>query len=92
MLPAIFLQVPSDLASNGSLLNGIQKAAALAKVIQGIPEEMDLGDDILDGKSEVAFGILVSIVQVAISLTIGLSLGALIVYPLGKKRSGLMSF
>jgi hypothetical protein len=33
-----------------------------------------------------------SMVQVAIGITVGLFLSALIVYPLGKRRSGLFSF
>jgi hypothetical protein len=34
----------------------------------------------------------VSVVQVAIGITVGFFLAALIVYPVGKRRSGLLSF
>lgn len=33
-----------------------------------------------------------SMIQVAIGITVGLSLSALVVYPCGKRRSGLFSF
>ncbi|KAH6643276.1 hypothetical protein BKA67DRAFT_542237 [Truncatella angustata] len=94
MVPAIFVQVSNDLAANGSLLEGVKTATALAKILQGVPEDIDIGDDILDGVSEIDFDILASVIQVAISVTIGLGLGALIVYPLGKskKKSGLRSW
>ena len=39
-----------------------------------------------------AFNVLFSVIQVAIGISVGLFLSALIVYPLGKRRSGLFSF
>ncbi|KAL2271369.1 hypothetical protein VTJ83DRAFT_740 [Remersonia thermophila] len=39
-----------------------------------------------------AFTVLFSVIQVAINISVGLSLSALLVYPFGKRRSGLFSF
>ncbi|KAK0630265.1 hypothetical protein B0T17DRAFT_589842 [Bombardia bombarda] len=96
MLPAIFVQVPSGLAVGGSLLSGVSSAdqitrnetlAANGTVISGAtttPGSTDL--------NSTAFNVLFSVIQVAISISVGLSLSALIVYPFGKRRSGLFSF
>jgi hypothetical protein len=40
----------------------------------------------------IVFNVGYSMIQVAIGITVGLFLSALIVYPLGKRRSGLFSF
>ncbi|KAK3192366.1 hypothetical protein K4F52_001579 [Lecanicillium sp. MT-2017a] len=89
MLPAIFVQVPSGLAAGGSLLAGITSANQITsngtKVVADGPKTM--GN--LDG---TAFNVLFLVVQVAISISVGLFMSALIVYPLGKRRSGLFSF
>ncbi|PHH61073.1 hypothetical protein CDD81_784 [Ophiocordyceps australis] len=91
MLPAIFVQVPSGLAASGSLLAGITSADA----INGNTTSPDVtlaavkGLGSLDG---TAFNVLFSVIQVAIGISVGLFMSALIVYPLGKRRSGLFSF
>jgi len=100
MLPAIFVQVPSGLAVSGSLLSGVASADQITRnetmlangtVISGstmapttLTQEADL--------NSTAFNVLFSVIQVAISISVGLSLSALIVYPFGKRRSGLFSF
>ncbi|KAM7187839.1 Protein of unknown function (DUF1212) domain containing protein [Naviculisporaceae sp. PSN 640] len=96
MLPAIFVQVPSGLAVGGSLLSGVQNADMIVRnetvLANGttIPttSATDGGTDL----SNTAFNVLLSVIQVAISISVGLSLSALIVYPYGKRRSGLFSF
>lgn len=85
MLPAIFVQVPSGIASGGSLVAGVNSANAITG---NKSAESSTGSDI----SSSAFTVLESVIQVAISISVGLSLAALIVYPLGKRRSGLFSF
>jgi hypothetical protein len=40
----------------------------------------------------IVFNVGYSMIQIAIGITVGLFLSALIVYPLGKRRSGLFSF
>ncbi|KAL6818370.1 DUF1212 domain-containing protein [Trichoderma sp. SZMC 28013] len=83
MLPAIFVQVPSGLAASGSLLAGINSANLLNK------NASSSGNSQIDG---TAFTVLLSVIQVAIGISVGLFMSALIVYPLGKRRSGLFSF
>lgn len=86
MLPAIFVQVPSGLASGGSLVAGVISANAITG--NKTAEASSGGADISSG----AFSVLGSVIQVAISISVGLSLAALLVYPFGKRRSGLFSF
>lgn len=86
MLPAIFVQVPSGLAAGGSLLSGVTSADQITRneTASSTSSTGDLND--------TAFTVLYSVIQVAISISVGLSIAALIVYPLGKRRSGLFSF
>ncbi|KAL6862607.1 hypothetical protein ACO1O0_002843 [Amphichorda felina] len=84
MLPAIFVQVPSGLAIGGSLLAGVKTADKLTSPIK---DDHDNG-----GIDASAFTILLQVVQVAIGISVGLFMSALIVYPLGKRRSGLFAF
>ncbi|EPE10529.1 pheromone-regulated membrane protein [Ophiostoma piceae UAMH 11346] len=86
MLPAIFVQVPSGLAVNGSLLSGINAADELT----GNSTSVTGGSG--GSVNNVAFTVLLSVIQVAIGITVGLFFSALIVYPLGKRRSALFSF
>lgn len=83
MLPAIFVQVPSGLAVGGSLLAGVKSADELTSKTKND----NAGS--LDG---TAFNVLFQVIQVAIGISVGLFMSALIVYPLGKRRSGLFSF
>ena len=88
MLPAIFVQVPSGLAVNGSLLSGINAADELTgNSTSGATSSSSSGS-----VNNVAFTVLLSVIQVAIGITVGLFFSALIVYPLGKRRSALFSF
>ncbi|KAK4240408.1 hypothetical protein C8A03DRAFT_13251 [Achaetomium macrosporum] len=98
MLPAIFVQVPSGLAANGSLLSGVTSADQIVRnetvlangtVVNGTVSTTttQVGD-----LSNSAFSVLFSVIQVAINISVGLSLSALLVYPFGKRRSGLFSF
>lgn len=87
MLPAIFVQVPSGLAAGGSLLAGINSANEINGNSTLSGDAGSMGN--LDG---TAFNVLFKVIQVAIGISVGLFLSALIVYPLGKRRSGLFSF
>ncbi|KFA76008.1 hypothetical protein S40288_00326 [Stachybotrys chartarum IBT 40288] len=87
MLPAIFVQVPSGLAANGSLLAGITSANQITGNTTVTAGAANIGN--LD---TTAFNVLFSVVQVAIGISVGLFMSALIVYPMGKRRSGLFSF
>lgn len=81
MLPAIFVQVPSGVASQSSLLSGLQSANALINH-NGTNETSDLS-------SSMSFGI--TMIQVSIGITVGLFASTLFIYPFGKKKTGLFS-
>ncbi|SMY19857.1 unnamed protein product [Zymoseptoria tritici ST99CH_1A5] len=84
MLPAIFVQVPSGLAVNGSLITGISSANQITGNTTVIPGTAS--------QDSTALTVSYSVIQVAIGITVGLFLSAIVVYPFGKKRSGLFSF
>ncbi|RMJ27424.1 pheromone-regulated membrane protein [Aspergillus sp. HF37] len=101
MLPAIFILVPSGLAASGSLVSGIASAAEItgsssrsSVVSNGTAGFMDAAAN--NSSQNQYHGIVLDIglgmIQVAIGFTVGLFLAAVVVYPLGKKRSGLFSF
>lgn len=102
MLPAIFVLVPSGLAASGSLISGITSAEEMTRspyavVANGTQGFVDAAKNLSasDQRTQsygVVFDIGYGMVQVAIGTTVGLFLAALVVYPLGKKRSGLFSF
>jgi uncharacterized membrane protein YjjB (DUF3815 family) len=97
MLPAIWVQVPSGLAVRGSLLSGVTSADQITRnetlmangTLANTTVTVASGTNPMD---TTAFNVLFSVIQVAISISVGLSLSALIVYPFGKRRSGLFSF
>ncbi len=93
LLPAIFVQVPSGLAAGGSLISGLTSANQLTNqtgnstTTIGSPtssSSVNINSDVLN----VAY----SMIQIAIGITVGLFMSALVVYPFGKRRSGLFSF
>ncbi|KAF2087869.1 DUF1212-domain-containing protein [Saccharata proteae CBS 121410] len=90
MLPAIFVQVPSGLAVSGSLVSGITSANEINGNATG-STTVSSGTDTSSLNSS-AFNVSYSVIQVAIGITVGLFLSALVIYPVGKKRSGLFSF
>ncbi|KAJ5150934.1 Pheromone-regulated membrane protein 10 [Penicillium canariense] len=83
ILPGIFTLVPSGLASSGSIISGLEYAEAVAK------------GDISSTSSATSTNSLTSLgygmIQTAIGISVGLFVSALIVYPHGKKRSGIFS-
>ncbi|KAK5124619.1 hypothetical protein LTR85_001332 [Meristemomyces frigidus] len=94
MLPAIFVQVPSGLAVSGSLVSGIASADQIAGNATNGTTVVNSTTITLtaDGLNSIAFNVGYSVIQVAIGITVGLFLSAIVVYPLGKRRSGLFSF
>ncbi len=100
MLPAIFVQVPSGLAASGSLLSGVTSADQIVRnetlLANGTAVNGTLSSSTTTTQSgelnNPAFNVLFSVIQVAINISVGLSLSALLVYPFGKRRSGLFSF
>lgn len=98
LLPAIFVQVPSGIAASGSLIQGLTSAENLnsnstyangtSRVTGTNQVTVTSGTDL----NTIVFNVGYNMIQVAIGITVGLFLSALIVYPLGKRRSGLFSF
>ncbi|CDO94460.1 unnamed protein product [Kluyveromyces dobzhanskii CBS 2104] len=82
MLPAIFVQVPSGVASQSSLLAGVQSANNIVK--NGTTTVVT--DDL---SGSMSFG--VTMIQVSIGISVGLFASTLFVYPFGKKRTGLFT-
>ncbi|KAK4634629.1 Pheromone-regulated membrane protein 10 [Fulvia fulva] len=94
MLPAIFVQVPSGLAVNGSLVAGIASANQITSGGTNGTTVVNTTSiaTAAQGLNSIAFTVGYSVVQVAIGITVGLFLSAIVVYPFGKRRSGLFSF
>ncbi|KAI0107100.1 hypothetical protein GGR51DRAFT_166841 [Nemania sp. FL0031] len=90
LLPAIFVQVPSGLAATGSLLSGLNAANQINNNSQPVDGTPSVPVDSSSGNvSDVLYNVAGSMIQIAIGITLGLFLSALIIYPLGKRRSGL---
>ncbi|KAI5306293.1 hypothetical protein KEM56_001536 [Ascosphaera pollenicola] len=95
ILPAIFVQVPSGLAATGSLLSGITIADEITHNRSGTDSTgLTFGESAGTSRvyGNVVFDLSYGMIQVAIGITVGLFLSALVVYPLGKRRSGLFTF
>ncbi|KAK2606667.1 hypothetical protein N8I77_005401 [Diaporthe amygdali] len=80
LLPAVYCQVPGSLASSGAVTSAICISQSLAN---------DIGSEACDTSNNLVFSVAASMIQIAIGITVGLFLSALIIYPLGKRRSGL---
>ncbi|KAL4891996.1 hypothetical protein BDV59DRAFT_56633 [Aspergillus ambiguus] len=81
-IPGIFTLVPSGLASSGSILSAIEYSDA---VKNGTADTSGASS----GSSLTSLGF--GMIQTAIGITVGLFISALVVYPQGKRRSGLFS-
>ncbi|KAE8394082.1 hypothetical protein BDV23DRAFT_147870 [Aspergillus alliaceus] len=89
ILPGIFVLVPSGLASSGSLMAGITYANEVRENLAKSNSSESLNNASQDTSiASLGFGMI----QVAIGITVGLFIAALVVYPFGKRRSGLFSF
>ncbi|KAL4905515.1 hypothetical protein BDW74DRAFT_17623 [Aspergillus multicolor] len=86
ILPAIFVLVPSGLASSGSLIAGLNYADSVRDGIESGNSSNIASQD--TSIASLGFGM----VQIAIGITVGLFVSALVVYPFGKRRSGLFNF
>lgn len=88
ILPAIFVLVPSGLASQGSLVSGVQSASEIRANITGNHSSYTVSSSPDSSIYSMGYGMI----QVAIGITVGLFLSALVIYPMGKRRTGLFSF
>lgn len=87
MVPAMIVLVPSGLANRGSHLGGIIAADNIirnrtAAAFPEIPAEV----------MTASLPIFLNVIQIGLSISVGLSIGALVVYPFGKSRSWIMSW
>jgi len=99
MLPAIYCQVPGGLAASGSLVAGIHSSnqifghnSSVSVINNGTQGFVAAQDDPSAVYGGTIFYVGYGMVQVAIGISVGLYLSALVVYPYGKARSGLFSF
>ncbi|CDK27613.1 unnamed protein product [Kuraishia capsulata CBS 1993] len=83
MLPAIFVIVPSGIASQGSLLSGINTANEIVNSTTGSTTTST------SSSSTLSFGVVM--IQVSIGISVGLFAATIAIYPLGKKRTGLFT-
>ncbi|KAL2825669.1 hypothetical protein BJY01DRAFT_230109 [Aspergillus pseudoustus] len=81
-IPGIFTLVPSGMASSGSILSAIEYSDSVKNGTANTS-----GGSSGSSLTSLGFGMI----QTAIGITVGLFVAALIVYPHGKKRSGLFS-
>lgn len=88
ILPAIFVLVPSGLASQGSLVSGVQSASEIRASLSGDNSTSTTTSSTDSSVYSMGYGMI----QVAIGITVGLFLSAVVIYPLGKRRTGLFSF
>lgn len=88
LIPAIFTQVPGGLASNGGLVSGLK----LANEVANKNSTSESSSGVSEGLNSTVFNLAASMIQIAIGIAVGLFLSALLIYPLGKRRSGLFSF
>lgn len=92
LIPAIFVQVPGGLASTGGLLSGLRTANMLTNSTKMVNGTAPSPSEAASATSTVVFDVAASMIQIAIGIAVGLFMSALIIYPLGKRRSGLFSF
>lgn len=83
IIPGIFTLVPSGLASSGSIISGLEYAQAVAT------GDVSSTSGATSNSSLTSLGY--GMIQTAIGISVGLFVSALIVYPHGKKRSGIFS-
>ncbi|SCV01855.1 LAME_0G18954g1_1 [Lachancea meyersii CBS 8951] len=83
MLPGIFVQVPSGVASQSSLLAGVQSANAITNSSSSSETVVN------DLSGSMSFG--VTMIQVSIGISVGLFASTLFVYPFGKKSTSLFT-
>jgi uncharacterized membrane protein YjjB (DUF3815 family) len=93
MLPAIYVQVPGGLAASGSLVAGIDSAnqifgnsSSISVINNGTQGFVAAQNDPNSVYSGTIFNVGYGMVQVAIGISVGLYLSALVVYPMGKER------
>ncbi|KAI0406635.1 hypothetical protein F4802DRAFT_556887 [Xylaria palmicola] len=83
LLPAVYVQVPGSLASTNAITSGLAVSSNLTNPT-GAASDTDTAR-----LNASVFNVAASMIQIAIGITVGLLMSALVVYPTGKRRSGL---
>lgn len=92
MLPGIFVQVPSGLASQGSLINGLITANQFVANVTG-NTTISASTSSLNSTSGSIWNVGLGMIQVAIGVTVGVFTAVLLVYGFGKhQKRSLFSF
>lgn len=86
MLPGIFVQVPSGIAGQGSVILGISTANNLVHSNNSSNRNPDLGTYSV---GTLSFGMVM--INVTLGISVGLYLATIVSYPFGKARSALFS-
>lgn len=86
LYPAIFVQVPGSLAASGSLLSGVRTADELTRNQTAPSVPMHSNSELLQAGY--------AMIEIAIGITVGLSVSALAVYPVRRRKgkSGIFTF
>lgn len=84
IIPGIFTIVSSGLAASGAIISGLQ----YSKQIQ----DGTINDATVVNSNNSLTGLGYGMIEVAIGVSVGLFISAVVVYPYGKQRSGLFSF
>lgn len=84
IIPGIFTIVSSGLAASGAIISGLQ----YSKQIQ----DGTINDATVTNSNNSLTGLGYGMIEVAIGVSVGLFISAVVVYPYGKQRSGLFSF
>jgi uncharacterized membrane protein YjjB (DUF3815 family) len=90
MLPGIFVQVPSSIASQGTIIASIQTANEILS--NSTSSDSGSTSTTSQSSSTNALTLGLGMIQVAVGITVGLFAATLVIYPLGKKRSSLFTF
>ncbi|RKF65370.1 Uncharacterized UPF0442 protein C7D4.12c [Erysiphe neolycopersici] len=92
IVPALLVLVPSGIAASGSLLAGLSSADKITTGTTSINGTSTVAVTSTEDLNKIVFNVGNSMVQIAIGLTVGLFMSTLLVYPLGKRRSGLFAY
>ncbi|KAF2013942.1 DUF1212-domain-containing protein [Aaosphaeria arxii CBS 175.79] len=89
LLPAVYVQVPGSLASSGAITSGLQTATLLTDPSGTVSTLNKVNIHHTKANTMIRSIRPSSMIQIAIGITVGLFMSALVVYPMGKRRSGL---
>lgn len=84
IIPGIFTIVSSGLAATGAIISGLQYSKEI--------RDKTINDATVINSNNSLTGLGYGMIEVAIGVSVGLFLSAVMVYPYGKQRSGLFSF